>query len=133
SHGHQDRVATHDRLHRLPHAEPQIESDRDQRSDETVCLVFSEPRDRHLPRGRPCRPTIERRRTQSLAYLPPPLRRRFVSMRAPLLPLVTLASVAAAAGTAAQTPHLGAIDFPMSGAPVAKASFIRAVLLLHSP
>src|SRR2546430_7415013 len=60
-----------DRLHRLPYAEPQIESDRDQHSDETVCLVFSEPRDRHLPRGRPCRPPIERRRTQSIAYLPP--------------------------------------------------------------
>src|SRR5256886_5981080 len=53
----------------------------------------------------------ERRPTQSIAYLPPPLRRRFVSMRSPLLSLVTLASVAAAAGMAAQTPHLGAIDF----------------------
>src|SRR2546430_14864310 len=111
-----------DRLHRLPHAEPQIESDRDQHSDETVCLVFSEPRDRHLPRGRPCRPPIERRRTQSIAYLPPRLRRRFVSMRGPLLSLVTLASVAAVAGMAAQTPHLGAIDFPTSGAPAAQAS-----------
>src|SRR5439155_1525801 len=120
-----DRRAHHDRLHRLPHAEPQIESDRDQHFDETVCLVFSEPRDRHLPRGRP-------RRTQSIAYLPPPLRRRFVSMRGPLLSLVTLASVAAAAGMAAQTPHLGAIDFPTSGAPAAQASFIRGVLLLHS-
>ena len=53
-------------------------------------------------------------------------------MRGPLLSLVTLASVAAAAGMAAQTPHLGAIDFPTSGAPAAQASFIRGVLLLHS-
>src|SRR2546427_5871161 len=70
--------------------------------------------------------------TQSIAYLPPPLRRRFVSMRGPLLSLVTLASVAAAAGMTAQTPHLGAIDFPTSGAPAAQPSFIRGVLLLHS-
>jgi len=53
-------------------------------------------------------------------------------MRGPLLSLVALVSVAAAAGTAAQTPHLGAIDFPTSGAPAAQASFIRGVLLLHS-
>src|SRR2546430_11014400 len=86
-----------DRLHRLPHAEPQIESDRDQHSDETVCLVFSEPRDRHLPRGRPCRPTIERRRTQSIAYLSPRLLRRSVTTRGPLLRLVPLPTVATAA------------------------------------
>src|SRR5437879_10976165 len=53
-------------------------------------------------------------------------------MRGPLLSLVTLASVATAGGTAAQTPHLGAIDSPTSGAPAAQASFIRGVLLLHS-
>src|SRR6266849_6787255 len=53
-------------------------------------------------------------------------------MRGPLLSLVALASVTAAAGTAAQTPHLGAIDFPPSGAPAAQPSFIRGVLLLHS-
>jgi tetratricopeptide (TPR) repeat protein len=33
---------------------------------------------------------------------------------------------------AAQTPHLGTIDFPNSGAPAARAPFIRGVLLLHS-
>ena len=53
-------------------------------------------------------------------------------MRGPLLSLVTLASVTAAAGMAAQTPHLGAIDFATSGAPAARESFIRGVLLLHS-
>jgi tetratricopeptide (TPR) repeat protein len=33
---------------------------------------------------------------------------------------------------AAQTPHLGTIDFPNSGAAAAQAPFIRGVLLLHS-
>jgi tetratricopeptide (TPR) repeat protein len=33
---------------------------------------------------------------------------------------------------AAQTPHLGTIDFPNSGAKTAQAPFIRGVLLLHS-
>jgi tetratricopeptide (TPR) repeat protein len=33
---------------------------------------------------------------------------------------------------AAQTPRLGTIDFPTSGAPAAQAPFIRGVLLLHS-
>ncbi len=33
---------------------------------------------------------------------------------------------------AAQTPHLGTIDFPNSGAQAAQAPFIRGVLLLHS-
>jgi tetratricopeptide (TPR) repeat protein len=33
---------------------------------------------------------------------------------------------------AAQTPHLGTIDFPNSGAQAARAPFIRGVLLLHS-
>src|SRR6266550_4008502 len=57
---------------------------------------------------------------------------RFVSMRGRLLGLTTVASVATGARLAAQTPHLGAIDFPTSGAPAAQASFIRGVLLLHS-
>src|SRR5512146_1233273 len=33
---------------------------------------------------------------------------------------------------AAQTPHLGSIDFPNSGAAAAQPAFIRGVLLLHS-
>ena len=54
-------------------------------------------------------------------------------MRGPLLSLVALASVTTAVRMAAQTPpHLGAIDFPTSGAPAAQPSFIRGVLLLHS-
>ena len=53
-------------------------------------------------------------------------------MRGSLLGLVALASVAMGAGLAAQTRHLGTIDFPTSGAPGAQASFIRGVLLLHS-
>ena len=53
-------------------------------------------------------------------------------MRGRLLGLMTVASVATGARLAAQTPHLGAIDFPTSGAPAAQASFIRGVLLLHS-
>src|SRR5256885_14053355 len=32
----------------------------------------------------------------------------------------------------AQTPRLGTIDFPTSGAPAAQAPFLRGVLLLHS-
>src|SRR5881397_1134995 len=32
----------------------------------------------------------------------------------------------------AQTPRLGTIDFPTSGAPAAQAPFVRGVLLLHS-
>ena len=55
-----------------------------------------------------------------------------MSMRGRFLGLVALASVAAGAGLAAQTHHLGTIDFPTSGAPAAQASFTRGVLLLHS-
>ena len=44
-----------------------------------------------------------------------------------------LAWLAAAGGTlAAQAPRLGTIDFPTSGAPAARAPFIRGVLWLHS-
>src|SRR2546430_2193345 len=38
----------------------------------------------------------------------------------------------AAGPASAQAPRLGAIDFPTSGAPAARAPFIRGVLLLHS-
>jgi tetratricopeptide (TPR) repeat protein len=53
-------------------------------------------------------------------------------MRGPWLSLVALASVATGMGLAAQTRHLGTIDFPTSGARAAQASFTRGVLLLHS-
>jgi len=43
-----------------------------------------------------------------------------------------LVCLAAAASLSAQTPRLGTIDFPASGAPAAQAPFIRGVLLLHS-
>jgi tetratricopeptide (TPR) repeat protein len=44
-----------------------------------------------------------------------------------------LASLVVAGGTlAAQAPRLGTIDFPTSGAPAARAPFIRGVLWLHS-
>src|SRR5205809_8148178 len=43
-----------------------------------------------------------------------------------------LVCLAAAASLSAQTPRLGTIDFPTSGAPAARAPFIRGVLLLHS-
>src|SRR5256886_17127189 len=43
-----------------------------------------------------------------------------------------LASLAAGPPLAAQTSHLGTIDFPTSGAPAAQAQFVRGVLLLHS-
>src|SRR5437879_4317582 len=38
----------------------------------------------------------------------------------------------AAGPASAQAPRLGTIDFPTSGAPAARAPFIRGVLLLHS-
>src|SRR5207253_79690 len=38
----------------------------------------------------------------------------------------------AAGPASAQTPRLGTIDFPTSGAPAAQAPFLRGVLLLHS-
>ena len=43
-----------------------------------------------------------------------------------------LLCLAAAALLSAQTPRLGTIDFPTSGAPAAQTQFIRGVLLLHS-
>ena len=43
-----------------------------------------------------------------------------------------LACFVAGASLWAQTPRLGTIDFPTSGAPAARAPFIRGVLLLHS-
>ena len=43
-----------------------------------------------------------------------------------------LACFLAGASLSAQTPGLGAITFPSSGAPAAQAPFIRGVLLLHS-
>jgi tetratricopeptide (TPR) repeat protein len=43
-----------------------------------------------------------------------------------------LGCLAAVELRAAQTPRLGTIDFPMSGAPAAQAPFVRGVLLLHS-
>src|SRR5437016_8790982 len=43
-----------------------------------------------------------------------------------------LACFLAGASLSAQTPGLGTITFPSSGAPAAQASFIRGVLLLHS-
>src|SRR5205809_3720840 len=43
-----------------------------------------------------------------------------------------LLCLAAAALLSAQTPRLGTIDFPTSGAPTAQTQFIRGVLLLHS-
>lgn len=46
--------------------------------------------------------------------------------------LVALACCAVGAVLSAQTPRLGAIDFPTSGASAAQAPFIRGVLLLHS-
>ena len=52
-------------------------------------------------------------------------------MRGPVLGLVALA-IATGARLAAQTRHLGTIDFPTSGARAAQASFTRGVLLLHS-
>src|SRR5881409_1723881 len=93
--------------------------------------IFGATRSASTPRS-PV-PSYDRTAPHAVDSLPPAaLRRRFVSMRGPLLSLVTLASVATAAGMAAQTPRLGAIDFPTSGAPAAQASFIRGVLLLHS-
>jgi hypothetical protein len=43
-----------------------------------------------------------------------------------------LAGLALGPSLAAQTPRLGMIDFPTSGAPAASAPFLRGVLLLHS-
>jgi tetratricopeptide (TPR) repeat protein len=43
-----------------------------------------------------------------------------------------LAGLAAATVLSAQTPRLGTIHFPTSGAPAAQTPFIRGVLLLHS-
>src|SRR5437763_15487397 len=43
-----------------------------------------------------------------------------------------LACFVAGASLWAQTLRLGTIDFPTSGAPAARAPFIRGVLLLHS-
>src|SRR5207244_7794967 len=43
-----------------------------------------------------------------------------------------LACFLAGASLSAQTPGLGTITFPTSGAPAAQAPFIRGVLLLHS-
>ena len=43
-----------------------------------------------------------------------------------------LVVLAIAVAASAQTPRLGTIDFPTSGAPAAQAPFIRGVLLLHS-
>src|SRR5436190_16791193 len=43
-----------------------------------------------------------------------------------------LACFLAGASLSAQTPGLGTVTFPTSGAPAAQAPFIRGVLLLHS-
>ncbi|HEX4628317.1 MAG TPA: hypothetical protein VH137_05950 [Gemmatimonadales bacterium] len=55
-------------------------------------------------------------------------------MRRPVVRTVGAALFSLAVGPwlAAQTPRLGTIDFPASGAPAARAPFIRGVLLLHS-
>src|SRR3989449_3847845 len=53
-------------------------------------------------------------------------------MRRRVVGLMALASVATGPALAAQALHLGPIHFPTSGAPAARASFIRGVLLLPS-
>src|SRR5256884_722562 len=141
---------------RLPHAQPQVQSDRDQHRDAAGRASLPEPYHRDLPRGR-CggAPVTRSGAPLGTEFLPHPgLLARGQSRHNPtsadrgalhswleerddmkrlsvrwlwIAPTCLLATV-----LSAQTQHLGTIDFPTSGPPAAQNAFIRGVLLLHS-